>query len=76
MFLLEVLGDTWRIMKMPIESTRPFVFESVALREQGDVRAEDPDTIVAFLEHKVGGGGRKGERVTEGGGEPRARVTE
>lgn len=33
--------------------------------EQEDVRAEDPDTIVAFLEHKVTG-------VVVGGGKMRA----
>ena len=35
---------------------RPFVFETVALKDQAGVRPEEPESITAFLDAKVRGG--------------------
>lgn len=51
--MLEVLGHQWRTSKLPLETVRPFVFESVALAGQKGVNPEDPETITTFLAGKL-----------------------
>lgn len=52
--LLEVLGDKWRTVKIALNSVRPFVWESVALKDQPGLDPEGPEgPILEFLDTKV-----------------------
>lgn len=54
MFLIEVKGINYRLVKYPFDTIRPFVFEQVVLKDQAGVKVEDPQTINVFLESRVG----------------------
>ncbi|KAK9844671.1 hypothetical protein WJX74_005353 [Apatococcus lobatus] len=51
--MLEICGDDWRSIKFPLETVRPFSFETVALKEQIDLDPDEPESITRFLERKV-----------------------
>ncbi|KAK9868394.1 hypothetical protein WJX84_007759 [Apatococcus fuscideae] len=51
--MLEICGDDWRSVKFPLDTVRPFMFESVALKDQIDLDQDEPETITRFLERKV-----------------------
>lgn len=52
-FLLEIRQKKWRTVKIPLETVRPFVFDSVALSHQSSVNPGNPDSVVDFLSDKV-----------------------
>jgi double-strand break repair protein MRE11 len=52
-FLLEVQHSKWRTVKIPLETVRPFVFDSVVLADQESVNRGNPDTVTDFLTRKV-----------------------
>ncbi|GAX85793.1 hypothetical protein CEUSTIGMA_g13208.t1 [Chlamydomonas eustigma] len=53
LFMLEVKNNAYRVINYPLTTVRPFIFETVALKDQRGVRVEEPDTVTAFLEAKV-----------------------
>lgn len=52
-FLLEIRQKKWRTVKIPLETVRPFVFDSVTLSHQTSVNPGNPDSVVDFLADKV-----------------------
>jgi hypothetical protein len=53
-FWLEIKEKRWRTIKLPLETVRPFVFDSVILSNHKDiVNPGNPDTVVEFLSDKV-----------------------
>lgn len=52
-FLLEIREKKWRTVKIPLETVRPFVFDSVTLSHQTSVNPGNPDSVVDFLADKV-----------------------
>ena len=52
-FMLEMRGGKWRTVKIPLETVRPFVFDSVVLANQESVNPGNPNTVVDFLTDKV-----------------------
>jgi len=51
--LLEVMGQSWRSSKFPLETVRPFAFDSVTLGGKDVLDPERPETVSAFLSEKV-----------------------
>ena len=51
--LLEIMGQNWRTVKFPLETVRPFAFDSVSLGGKDKVDPERPETVSAFLSEKV-----------------------
>lgn len=51
--MLEVLGQNWRTVKIPLETVRPFVFDTVTLAGRDELDPENPETVSAFLTQKV-----------------------
>ena len=52
-FLLEMKGGKWRTVKIPLETVRPFLFDSVVLANQKAVNRGNPDSVMHFLTDKV-----------------------
>jgi len=52
-FMLEMKAGKWRTVKIPLETVRPFVFDSVVLANQASVNPGNPTTVVDFLTAKV-----------------------
>ena len=52
-FMLEMKAGKWRTVKIPLETVRPFVFDSVVLANQESVNPGNPNTVVDFLTAKV-----------------------
>lgn len=53
-FLLEIKEKRWRTIKIPLETVRPFVFDSIILSNHKDVvNPGNPDTVTEFLSDKV-----------------------
>lgn len=52
-FVLEIREKKWRTIKIPLETVRPFVFDSVSLSNQSSVNPGNPETVQAFLTKKV-----------------------
>lgn len=52
-FMLEMKGGKWRTVKIPLETVRPFLFDSVVLANQKTVNRGNPDTVMDFLTTKV-----------------------
>lgn len=46
-------GDKWRTVKYALETVRPFVFDTVTLKDQTGLEPEQPEEVAAFLEEKV-----------------------
>ncbi|KAG7671414.1 hypothetical protein Ndes2526A_g02059 [Nannochloris sp. 'desiccata'] len=51
--LLEIMGQNWRTIKFPLETVRPFAFDSVTLGGKDELDPERPETVSAFLSEKV-----------------------
>jgi double-strand break repair protein MRE11 len=51
--LLEIMGNNWRTIKFPLETVRPFAFDSVTLGGKEELDPERPETVSAFLSEKV-----------------------
>jgi hypothetical protein len=51
--LLEIMDANWRTIKFPLETVRPFAFDSVILGGNDDLDPERPETVSAFLSEKV-----------------------
>lgn len=49
----QVKGDQWRTVKYALDSVRPFIFDSVALRDQEGLDPDRPEGVAAFLEQRV-----------------------
>lgn len=47
--LLEVRAQDWRAIKLPLETVRPFAFDSVALTGQLDLDPEDPEVRCSYF---------------------------
>ena len=52
-FVLEIREKKWRTIKIPLETVRPFTFDSVVLAGQPSVNPGNPDTVQKFLTKKV-----------------------
>ncbi len=52
-FMLEMKGGKWRTVKIPLETVRPFMFDSVVLANQEAVNRGNPETVMDFLTAKV-----------------------
>ena len=52
-FMLEMKGGKWRTVKIPLETVRPFLFDTVVLANQKAVNRGNPDTVMDFLTAKV-----------------------
>ena len=51
--LVEIMGQNWRTVKLPLETVRPFVFDSVMLGGNDDLDPENPETVSGFLNQRV-----------------------
>jgi double-strand break repair protein MRE11 len=51
--LVEIMGQSWRTIKFPLETVRPFAFDSVVLGSNDALDPERPETVSAFLTEKV-----------------------
>lgn len=52
-FMLEMKRGKWRTVKIPLETVRPFTFDSVVLANQNEVNRGNPDSVMEFLTKKV-----------------------
>lgn len=52
-FVLEIREKKWRTIKIPLETVRPFIFDSVTLSNQPSVNPGNPGTVEDFLTKKV-----------------------
>lgn len=46
-------NQQWRTIKIPLETVRPFAFDSVVLSKEQDVNPGNPDSVTAFLTSKI-----------------------
>jgi hypothetical protein len=55
---MQVKGTAWRVIKLALDSVRPFVWDTLVLKDaaaaQGGLDPEDEASLTAFLEGKVG----------------------
>jgi len=55
-FLLEIRESAYRIIKLPLETVRPFSYKQLSLKaHEQELDPEDAESLEAFLERKVAG---------------------
>ncbi len=54
-FLLKILGVSWKLDVLPLETVRPFIFDSVELAKHNNLDPNAPGAVERFLHSRIEG---------------------